>query len=369
MPAPLPTVFNQGLGAVSADNLNTFVQGSFTYALMRTFTGVPGMMLEAVGGAAASDGGQGFFYWNATIANPVDDGYATIVPNLSVLGAWIRVPLPTPTTTHLGGVFAATAPGGQVMLGITTTGAPIFNSPPTNLVLGPGTTVVGHLATWANTTGNLLADGGAVTNTPPQTTVYTSGSGSYTPPASALYLYVEMVGGGGGGQGGGTSPGSGGTGGATTFGASLTAGGGTANGSAGATATGGDVNLTGSSGGLPGINAASGAGWGGTGASSYFGGGGPGATQQSTTAGVGIAPGSGGGAGNGGTSGAATTPGGFGGNAGAFLIKRITGVLAGSYAYSVGIAGAGGTVGSGVGTPTAGAAGAAGFIIVVAYFQ
>jgi len=56
---------------------------------------------------------------------------------------------------------------------------------------------VGFISTVTSTGG-----GGAVQ---PQMTIYTSGSGTYTPPVGAKYLIVECQGGGGGGGGNGTA--------------------------------------------------------------------------------------------------------------------------------------------------------------------
>ena len=120
--------------------------------------------------------------------------------------------------------------------------------------------------------------------TVPTVTVYTSGTGTYTTPAGALYLTVEMLGGGGGGGGSGTgSPGNGGAGNNTTFGTTFLVangggGGGAAAGAGGAggTASGGDINLTGGAGGA-GITIGTGAGvgYGGMGGVSVFGGASP----------------------------------------------------------------------------------------------
>lgn len=56
----------------------------------------------------------------------------------------------------------------------------------------------------SGTTGVTFPDGSnEISHSAPQVTVYTSGSGTYTPPANAQYLHIKMVGGGGGGAGGG----------------------------------------------------------------------------------------------------------------------------------------------------------------------
>jgi len=113
----------------------------------------------------------------------------------------------------------------SVVISGDTSGAITLSAPAvagTNTITLPAST--GTVALYAN----------------PQTTYYTSGSGTYTVPTGAKYLYVEMVGAGGGGGGSGVaSGGTGGTGGSSTFGSSLlTAVGGTG-GSNGAIAFGG----------------------------------------------------------------------------------------------------------------------------------
>lgn len=207
-----------------------------------------------------------------------------------------------------------------------------------------------------------LALTGPLTSTDPQTTTYTSGSGTYNSPSGAKYLVVRMVGGGGGGAGSGIGAGDGANGAASTFGA-LTAGaglGGSASspGSvAGGAASGGDLNLAGgnSTGANGNIQTA-----GGNGGSSVFGGYGPGGgpNQVGTNAAVNSGSG-GGGAGDG-----ADNNSGGGGSAGAYCEKLLTSP-SGSYLYSVGTGGAHGTAGTGL----IGGDGAGGVIVVRAYFQ
>lgn len=84
----------QGGGAVSADNLNTFVQGGgATCADLRGFIGLGGMLVQVTGLSAPNDGGFGTFYWNAFAVNPTDDGgYTTVVPSGTVgTGCWSRL--------------------------------------------------------------------------------------------------------------------------------------------------------------------------------------------------------------------------------------------------------------------------------------
>ena len=209
---------------------------------------------------------------------------------------------------------------------------------------------------------------------PPQVTVYAShGTGTYSTPAGARWLEIEMVGAGGGGGGSGDSSSStvGSAGGDTTFG-TLTAHGGpgaTHNGAApnaAATATGGDDNIDGAQGSngmyiaTASDNAAVASG---KGAASFYGDGAPSRVYGSSAPGLAsVIPGA---AGSGaGTNSVNNGFAGSGGNAGAFLRKLIT-APASTYAYVVGQAGAYGAAGT---NGQQGGPGADGYIKVTAYF-
>ncbi len=104
MTAPAPTVYIQGQGSVSADQLNTFLQGLTNVALLRTLTGVPGMQVNLLGYNSPNDGGQGGFYWSPTSLGP-DNGNTIIVPTggtlpsgLAASGAWVRLGTPIGAT-------------------------------------------------------------------------------------------------------------------------------------------------------------------------------------------------------------------------------------------------------------------------------
>ena len=199
----------------------------------------------------------------------------------------------------------------------------------------------------------------AASSIAPTSTVYTSGSGTYTTPAGCKFIVVECQGAGGGG-GGGTS---GGTGGNTTFG-SLTASGGSYGSSpnagptsSGGGASGGDVNTTGQAGAYGCYAITSNYQGGGLGGASYFGGGG---LAGSPTGGGGAGYNGGGGGGAGGPANQSTGSS-QGGGAGGYCRKTINSP-ASTYSYAVGAAGA-----AGGGTPTGGAGGP-GLIIVTEYF-
>lgn len=85
----------QGLGQVSSDNLNTFLQGADNVAALRQFIGsAPNGIIVTVyvrGQTTINDGGQGTYYWNSGAVNPVDNGLTTIVPTGAASGCWSRL--------------------------------------------------------------------------------------------------------------------------------------------------------------------------------------------------------------------------------------------------------------------------------------
>ncbi|MBU6141754.1 hypothetical protein KGO95_01370 [Patescibacteria group bacterium] len=202
--------------------------------------------------------------------------------------------------------------------------------------------------------------GGGGSALPPTETVLTSGTGTYTTPANAAYLVIQMVGGGGGGSGAHTSAGPGSTGGATSFdgvtanpggGAAVTTGGGGAGGTGGTgTAL---LRIAGGGGSTP-------DGYSTGGGNSFFGGGGR-ATYNGSE-GNGVAGAANSGAGGGGCYWNAGSPAySAGGGAGEYAKFMITS-LASSYSYAVGGGGSGGT------GACQGGAGGSGVIIIDAYY-
>jgi hypothetical protein len=211
------------------------------------------------------------------------------------------------------------------------------------------------------TPANILAVLTAAFKTAPTVVGFTGGSGTYTPPATALYLKVKMFGGGAGGAGSGSSPGAGSNGGNTTFGASLIASGATARSGGGVTFSG--VTMLSA---VAGQNGGGGSGTnavtlneGGDGGASPLGGAGRGGALGFVSEAAVASTGSGGG----GASSPTGVASGNGGGAGAYMEFIIPLPAAGSYNYSVGSGGAGGT-----GT-SAGAAGSAGRIIVEEHYN
>lgn len=269
---------------------------------------------------------------------------------------------------------------------ITFTSAPPTNSnniwvnytSPITQVMQPGQGTVGQQQMVNPTgTGNPVLQNSPtlmspiITGSTPQTTVYTSGSGTYTVPTGARYLQIMMVGAGAGGQGSGTSQGSQPTaGGSSIFGSNTAFGGTPSSAYNGTGGSGGTATLSGAIGftiqggmGGPSIyNAASGSwGVGGQGGSSALGG--AGAGGSSGGGGNSAMANTGGGGGGGATSGFNGNSG-PGGGAGGYINAVITSLSA-TYSYYVGT---GGTAGGAGGSGNVGGAGGSGVIMVTAFF-
>lgn len=90
MTAPSLTVYQPGIGSVSADGLNTFEQTCNTVSDLRSFVGTEGVQVVTRGTNAVNDGGAGPFYWASTGAY-TDNGVSVIVPGGVTQGAWIRL--------------------------------------------------------------------------------------------------------------------------------------------------------------------------------------------------------------------------------------------------------------------------------------
>jgi hypothetical protein len=197
--------------------------------------------------------------------------------------------------------------------------------------------------------------------------VFNSGTAAtYTTPAGATRIDVRIGGAGSSGSVGGNLAVAGNAGGATTFG-TLTANGGPAATTTGtqqpaaATATGGDVNISGNTGGQA-LNVGAAA-PGPNGAPGPFGGGAP-AGGVGASAGLAGSPNSGAGGGAGSSNNAANAAG-QGGNSGAYCEKMITSPAA-TYTYTVGV---GGLSVPGNANGSASGAGADGKIIVKEFYD
>lgn len=108
-----PALYNyaNGLLQVSADNLNTFVQSCTNMADLRAFAANnTAIMVYVRGTTTPDDGGQGAFYWNATVKGTDDNGITTVVPTGVALGCWSRlsISISTVPVTAQGGTTAQT---------------------------------------------------------------------------------------------------------------------------------------------------------------------------------------------------------------------------------------------------------------------
>ena len=90
MANPAPANFNNGVGAVSGDNLNTFVQTAVNLAQLRSFTALTNMAALVLGATAPNDGGQAFYYYTSS-GSYVDNGTTVIVPYGALAGAWLKL--------------------------------------------------------------------------------------------------------------------------------------------------------------------------------------------------------------------------------------------------------------------------------------
>ncbi len=274
--------------------------------------------------------------------------------------------------TTKAAAFDALSPmttGGDIIYGgASGTGTRLPNGTSGQFLKSNGTTLA---PSWANP---------SIVLSPPTQQIFTSGSGTYTTPASVLYIRVRMVGagaGGGAGANGTNSPSSGSTGSSSTFGTSLLAANGGFPGTMGANQSPGGAGGTASI--LsPAYGTAITGGWGspgtafnnvstsltvsgGNGGVSAFGGAGAGGDMGNV--GVNAIANSGSGGGGAGSSGTPGQTPGSGGGAGGFVDAIIPSPSA-TYSFVVGVGGAGG---SAVGV--AGGNGADGYIEVTEYYQ
>lgn len=287
----------------------------------------------------------------------------------TIAGDYVHVTGSTGPITSLG-----TAPYAGAQRTVIFDSTPTITHNATSLILPGGISIVAaandRMIVRADTTANMMVvQYTRATEGPklPTRQVLTSGSGAtYTTPAGATRIDVWMVGGGGGGSVGGTAFAAGNVGGDTTFG-TLTAQGASASATPGntptntATATNGDINISG--GAAAGTNGTASNASGTNGASSPLGGGGAGGANSAGDGGAAKTnTGSGGGGGaSSGAGGAAAS----GGGHGAWLKKLIVGPAA-TYTYTVGAGGAGKTAPA---NGTASGAGASGIIIVDEWYD
>lgn len=272
MAVPTNTVQQDGIGTVTADQYNTFLQGSaglnglsnFGSGGLQNFVGAQGMVTFVPGLASINDGNQGTFYWNAS--GNANDGINNIQPSGVSLGCWTRIPLAASSSGPInytnavnfitGGNIASSstvaigaASGNNVTITGTTTitafdtvqagtwrevtfaGVLTLTYNAVSMILPTAaniTTAAGDTAGFLSLgSGNwrcmwyqrangeaLFSSGTGIQSVHTQT--FTS-TGTYTPTIGLAYAICEVVGAGGGGGGGDSTPHSGAGGGAGEY--------------------------------------------------------------------------------------------------------------------------------------------------------
>ena len=132
----IPTVAADGVGVVSAGQLNAYELSCYNVGVLRTVVGQTGMTAFLQGTNVPNDGGQGNFYWDYT-STATDNGTSVIRPNGVIYGAWLR-----------------TVP---VVDGGTITNATITNSTITNSTITGGTVTSNVNSSTVITTGGTTA--------------------------------------------------------------------------------------------------------------------------------------------------------------------------------------------------------------------
>lgn len=144
MGIPALAVQQPGLGAVTADNLNTYVQGGCLLGYLQNFIGQQNMTVYMLGYVTPGDGGQGVWYWNGGLTS--GNNTTTIVPNGSVQGGWVRVTFDTQLLVY------------QYIF--PTSGFSVTIAPPTQaLIINPS----GTLAAGTVTLSSVVPDGFKIT--------------------------------------------------------------------------------------------------------------------------------------------------------------------------------------------------------------
>lgn len=116
MSAPNPSTFVSGVGAVSADNFNTFPQVVYNLAQLRTFTGVAYSLAVVLGGTAPNDSGQAFYFYQPT-GTFTNNNTTVIVPYGALTGAWLQL-------AFLPAYATATVPNHATLASLPSTFAP-----------------------------------------------------------------------------------------------------------------------------------------------------------------------------------------------------------------------------------------------------
>ena len=88
----IPTVTQDGIGVVSAGQLNAYALSCYNIGVLRSVVGQTGMTAYMQGTNVPADGGQGVFYWNYASVAP-DNNSTIIVPSGATTGAWLKLPI------------------------------------------------------------------------------------------------------------------------------------------------------------------------------------------------------------------------------------------------------------------------------------
>jgi hypothetical protein len=372
--ATSPSFTTPILGTPQSGNFST---GTFTWPTFNQNT--TGTASNVTGTVAVANGGTGvttltgIAYGNGTSAFTA----ATAAQVVSVIGSTAVTNATNATNATNVGIVddTTTATAVYPVWSNGTSGNQALETSSTKLSFNPSTGVLSSTGVSVGATGIAFADGSTqVSHAVPQVTTYTSGSGTYTTPTNAKYLYIKMVGGGGGGECSDSAggPAAGGTGGTTTFGSSLLTCNGGVGGAYNGTNDGGTATLNspavglavkGSAGASPGIGSPGGTIYlsGGMGGCSPFGG--AGQNQWATNNGQPAATNSGSGGGGAGNATVPAIPGG-GGGSGGYVEAYITSPSS-TYSYAIGAGGTGASAGT---NGFAGGNGASGVIIITAFF-
>lgn len=116
---PALTVFSNGSGVLTDQEMNTFMQSGALLAQLRAFSGISSMTVFMLGAAYAGDGLQGIFYWNATAITADDGGVTSIQPNGVLYGRWLR--LSSQSVLGAVGAVAAVTTIASLRLAMTAT--------------------------------------------------------------------------------------------------------------------------------------------------------------------------------------------------------------------------------------------------------
>lgn len=138
MAVPINAIVSNGIGTVSDDQINTFVQIDQTLAQLRQFVGKSGMTTILQGAAAPGDGNGGVFYWQNGIFT--DDGLNTIVPPAAAgIGAWKRIILFVSGVTSVNGQTGIAVLGVADITGAAPLAGPTFTGTPSAPTAIPAT--------------------------------------------------------------------------------------------------------------------------------------------------------------------------------------------------------------------------------------